>query len=1023
EARALVRESFVAVPFTFGSTLFREGDEADAFYVLASGRARAIKIAENGDELSVNTFRAGDSFGEMALLAHTTRTATVRASSDGEALRLDKSVFDALVARNPEIRESFELQIKRRELQGFFRQYSAFSALPFEALRLLVEGLETVEVDAGAMVVRQGEAPGPMYVVADGRLRCFTVDEQGRRRYLSFFRKGDYFGEVSLFKQQPRGASVEAVSACKLYCLTGELFGRLIAEQPEFKAQIESRIGQYDYKEIARVPLDFADEMLPADASVSAKVGPEQAETVEAPEGEPDDEARPFASKEGHFVKKARRIRRFPHVRQIDMMDCGAAALAMVCRHYGRRVSLTKIRQLVHTSTDGTSLAALCRAAGDLGLAARSVRTSARSLSQMPLPAIVHWEGNHWIVLYDVDETHVRVADPASSNLKMPRAEFEAKWSGYAALFDYTQDFEKAPEARASLDWLWPFFRPHKPLLLKAVGLAVVVSALQMSVPVITAVIVDKVVVDRDVGLLNVLVLSLVGILLFIVGAMVVQRYLLSFAAVRIDSATLDFLTRKMLALPMGYFQTRRTADIQRRLEGIKQVREFAIQHGVGGLTALIQLLAAVTLMFVYSPLLALVFLATTPLYALFMTFSAKWLRPILDKLEAAFGRYYSYQLDAIKGIETVKAMGAESAFRQLMLREFHGVARRRFNADFTIMSYDGAIQAATFLSVVLFLWAGAHMVMNGSISIGTLVAFNSLVALANAPVMVLLLLWDNLQMASVLLNRLNDVLEQEPEQGEDHTRLTPVRTLEGRVALRGVGFQYGGPESPLILDGLTFEIPPGKRVAIVGRSGSGKTTLIKCLAGLIEPTQGTILFDGVDLKSLNYRDLRRQIGFVLQENYLFDDTIARNIAFGEEEPDMDQVLWAARMANAHEFIERLPFGYDTKVGESGLAISGGQKQRIAIARALYLRPPVIIFDEATSALDTESERAVKENLDQLLVGRTSFVIAHRLSTIRGSDLILVVEKGRLVEQGTHEELMEQRGLYYYLCSQQLGLE
>ena len=446
------------------------------------------------------------------------------------------------------------------------------------------------------------------------------------------------------------------------------------------------------------------------------------------------------------------------------------------------------------------------------------------------------------------------------------------------------------------------------------------------------------------------------------------------------------------------------------------------MQNGVNGLTAAAQLTAVLVIMSIYSAKLTLVFLVTVPLYVGLMRLSARWLRPIFDKLEEGFGKYHSYQIDAIKGVEAVKAMGAENSLRELMLGEFHAIARGQFQADFSVMCYQGAIQSVTFLSLVLFLWVGTVQVMNNELTIGGFVAFNSLVALANAPIMTLLSLWDSLQVSAVLLNRLNDVFEQEPEQGVDHSRLVPVRSLQGGVRFQRVDFQYGGPESPRILNDITFDVPPGKTVAIVGRSGSGKTTLVKCLAGLVEPTAGTITYDGIDLKTLNYRDLRRQIGFVLQDNYLFADTISRNIAFGEPEPDMDRVLWAARAANAHDFIDGFPLGYETKIGESGLAISGGQRQRIAIARALYNRPPILIFDEATSSLDTESERAIQQNLGALLQGRTAFVIAHRLSTIRDADLIVVLEKGSVVEQGTHDELMKRQGLYYYLSSQQLGI-
>lgn len=1021
DMKKLIFDNFVPAAYSFGTPIIQEGEEPDGFYVLVSGKARVIKKAENGEEIALNSLGSGESFGEMALLDSTFSKATVRASSDVQVLRLDRSVFSEFVKSHPDIREYFELQRTYRSLQNFFRLYTPFARLPVRALRVLLNELESVTVQQSELVIRQGDHPGPMYIVEEGRLRVFT-EEDGRRNYVAYLRKGDFFGEMSLLKGIRRTATVEAVSPCKLFLLTEKTFAKLIRDFPDFQAQLEERIAQYDYKQVANVPLDFAEEMLPADIHSHEKVGPSQVDQIqEALKGQ-EPSAGPFASEDGRFVKKEKRIRRLQHVLQIDEMDCGAACLAMICRHFGRAVSLARIRQLLHVTSEGTSLRALCLAATELGLAARSVKASKRNITQMPLPAIVHWEGNHWVVLYDVDENYCRFGDPAVANRRLPRKEFEQKWTGYAALFDYTVEFEKAPEGKASLSWLWPIFKPFNTILIRALILALIVSALQMVLPVFTQVIVDRVLVENDFRLLHLLILSMIAVLIFMVLAMVVQRYLLSFSAVRIDSAALDFLTRKLLRLPMSYFHSRRTGDIQRRLEGMRWIREFLSQNGITGLTASVQLLSALVLMFLYSPLLSVVFLATAPFYGAMMFLSRKWLRPLFDETEDAMGRYSSFQIDAIQGMETVKAMGAENTFREKMLSQFHRVARRMFRADFTIMCYEGGIQAVTFLSIALFLWVGAQQVMAGKLTIGGLVAFNSLVALANGPIGVLLTLWDNLQMADILLNRLDDVLQQEPEQGVDHSVLIPVKSLEGRVRFHNLGFRYGGPDSSNILEGITFEVPPGKTVAIVGRSGSGKTTLVKCLAGLLEPTEGTIFYDGVDMKTLNHRDLRRKIGFVLQESYLFDDTIARNIAFGDTEPDMDRVLWAARAAYAHEFIERLPLGYDTRVGESGISLSGGQSQRVAIGRALYGRPPVLIFDEATSSLDTESERAVKGSIDQLLQGRTSFVIAHRLSTIRDADFIVVLEKGKIAETGNHDELMKQQGLYFYLCSQQLGL-
>jgi ATP-binding cassette subfamily B protein len=590
------------------------------------------------------------------------------------------------------------------------------------------------------------------------------------------------------------------------------------------------------------------------------------------------------------------------------------------------------------------------------------------------------------------------------------------------ALFDYTDAFENAPEAGSSIGWVWPFFGRYRQVFLQAFLLAGVASCLQLLLPIATQVVVDKVIVDHEVTLLHQIFIGMGIALAALVSSNLLQQYLLAFATVRIDAAILDYLTRRLLDLPMSYFHSRRTGDIQRRLDGAREIRQFVVQYGVGSLLAIVQFTGCTALMLLYSRPLAMVFASTLPLYGGLMWFSQKVLRPLFADLEENHARYSSYQIDAIKGIEAVKASAAEAAFREALLDQFLRLSRGLMRGSFIVMSYQSAIQTLGLVSSGLFLWYGTGLVISGSLTVGGFVAFNTLLAMASVSLLRVLGVWDQLQMMTVLMNRLNDIFESRPEQGSDRTVLKPVRSLEGQIEFRNVGFRYGGPESAPILSGINLLVAPGKTIAIVGRSGSGKTTLVKLLAGLIEPTEGQILYDNVEMSAVNYRDLRRHIGIVLQENYIFDDTILRNVAFGDREPDFDRVLRAAQMANAHEFIARLPLGYETRIGETGMAISGGQRQRIAIARALYHDPPVLILDEATSALDTESERAIQQNLHRLLKDRTCFIIAHRLSTVRDADMIVVLERGRIVETGNHDQLIQSRGLYFHLCSQQLSL-
>ena len=591
EHQERVRALFRKVQYDFGESIVRQGDPADAFYVLLSGRARVIKTTARGEEIVLNTLRPGSEFGEAALLSPAPRTATVRCSSIVEALRLGRDDFATLIDEFPELRGHLEVTQRYRTLQSFLYEFSNFGRLPQPAINELVHRLTAEKFKAGQRIINKGDPAGPMYVVQSGKVRAFDPRSNGSKA-LAFYREGDFFGELSILNGSARAASAEAVTDCTLLALPRDTVLDLRKQYPEFEKLLTERLAQYTADATARVPLDFAKELLPADTRAAEKVGADQTSA--------DDE----------LGEKRPRIRKFPIVFQIDEMDCGPAALAMICRHFGRNVSLARIRRLCFTSSDGTSLKAICGAATELGLAARSLKVTPRNLPDLPLPAIAHWEGNHWVIIYEVTDKYVRIADPATGLRRIARPEFEQRWTGYVALFDFTEKFLQTPEAQRGLGWLKPFLTGYKTVFLQVFLLALIVTMLQLLFPIFTQMVVDQVIVDNDLALLNVIVAGMVVCLVFMIASNLAQQYLLSMSAVRIDSAMLDFLMRKLLALPMSYFNNRRTGDIQRRLEGARQVRTFAVQHGIGGVLALISGIASIGLMAMYSPKLAGVFLA-----------------------------------------------------------------------------------------------------------------------------------------------------------------------------------------------------------------------------------------------------------------------------------------------------------------------------------------------------------------------------------------------------------------------------
>ena len=1001
--RELVVRLFHPRSFAFGETIFAEGDEPDGMYVIVDGSVRVL-ANHDGQEITLARLGPGEWFGESSLLDGSTRTASVRASQALRVLWLDRHIFDSLIELHPEVREAFGDQSRIQTLHRFLRTHAAFEDLSLEAATAMYPSLEAIVLQQGSVVVRQGDPGGSMYFVEDGRLEVSNeIDSQSR--VTGFLRTGDIFGERSLVTGEPRVATIRALTDVQLLRLDQANFESLASRFEGFAKRVDEIAAARHFRDEARIPLDLRQEILPGGLT-------------EAPLPETESLSTPSA----HTAPRAKvgRRRRFPFVQQLDEMDCGVACLSMLARWYGIDVSISWLRDVAQAGPAGTTLRGISRAGAQIGLEIEPYKASRDRLEDLPLPAIVHWNSNHWVVLTGVGQNEVELADPGIGVYKLSRDEFRSHWDGYTAQVTPSVTRPEVPGNAPNLRWLRPFLFRHRRALLIAVGLTLAAATAEVALPLVVEAIVNDVVRRRSDSAIDLLGLGVLGLAIAGTAASLFQRLVLLGASRQFDIDTLGFLTERLLGLPMSYFQSRSIGDIERRLTGARSIRRIVVEQGIESLSSATQVVAGLAIMFAISWELTLVFIVTAPIYLVVMRYSSTRLRPLYATIEENFGQYASDQIDLLKGIETVKSTGTEEGLRRRLQRAFAQFSQRTSASSRVIARYGAGVQLLSLLTYGLFIFLGALLARSGHLSLGAYVAFTALVLLITRPLVALLDAWDDVQISAVLLNRIADVLEHEPEQGRETSELTRVPTLEGRVQLRNVSYCPPGTDEPILAE-INLDVSPGTTVAVVGRTGSGKSTLLRLLAGLIEPTSGTILYDRVDTKTLRYQDLRRQVGFVLQSPYIFAASIAANIALGEDEIDFERVRSAADIADLVELIERLPLGYDTPVGSRGLPLSGGQAQRLTIARALYRRPPVLLFDEATSALDTESEAIVKRNIDRLLEGRTAFVVAHRLSTIRNADVIVVLERGRLVEIGTHDELLARRGVYFYLYSQQLS--
>ncbi|MEO1431496.1 MAG: peptidase domain-containing ABC transporter [Cyanobacteria bacterium J06632_19] len=717
----------------------------------------------------------------------------------------------------------------------------------------------------------------------------------------------------------------------------------------------------------------------------------------------------------GHLTK------RYPYYAQQSASDCGAACLVMIGRYWGKYFSVSRLRDITNAGRSGASLRALASAAESVGFATRPVKATLEKFAEQSFPAIAHWEGNHFIVVYRITSTHVIVGDPARGQCTLTRKEFNAGWSGYALLFQATSLLKDAENQDVGL---WKFFelvKPHYKVLIEVFIASVIMQLFGLVTPVFTQLLLDRVLVQRSIPTLNAVGLGMIVFGLFSIAMSGVRSYLLSHTANRISVSLLVGFIKHTFRLPLSYFESRYVGDIISRIKENQKIQSFLTGQTLSIVLDMMTLVVYLSLMFTYSWKMALFVLITVPPFFILALASTGILRRISREIFNAGAKESSYVIESLTGIRTVRSLAIEQTVRWRWEELLNNRVKKSFNAKvigIRLTMLSSAIQ--TFTSTGL-MWFGAWQVIQGELSVGQLVAFNMLVGKVLGPFQRFSQLWNHFQEIVISTERLNDVLEAEPEEDLQNKPRKSLDTLKGHICFDNVTFRYHDESKTNVLENISFEIKPEQMVALVGRSGSGKTTLSKLILGLYPPSDGKVLIDGQDINGIALQSLRSQVGVVDQDTFLFGGTIRENIAIAHPEATLDEVIQAAQLAGADEFIRKLPLSYETQIGEAGGLLSGGQRQRLAIARALMGNPRLLLFDEATSHLDTESERIIQDNLRTILKGRTSVIIAHRLSTVRNADLIIVMDKGILVESGTHEELIAKKGTYYYLNQQQLS--
>ncbi|WP_334126226.1 peptidase domain-containing ABC transporter [Empedobacter brevis] len=727
-------------------------------------------------------------------------------------------------------------------------------------------------------------------------------------------------------------------------------------------------------------------------------------------------------------------------VPQKDQMDCGPACLSMICSYHGKTVSVEFLREKCFLTREGVSLLGISEAAESIGFRTLASKISIEDIDKDFLPCILHWNQNHFVVLKRISKNRLTgkrtytIYDPGHGRIKLSKKKFEEYWksddqSGIILFLEATEkflEFEFEKEKSLSLKYLSGYLVPHKRQIIKLFGLLLFGTLITLAFPILTQMLVDDGISKNN---LNMVVLVLLAQLAFFIGTIVInvfRNWITLAVGTKVNIEIISNFLKRLLKLPIKFFDTKLMGDFNQRIQDHERIESFLTSQSLLTLFSILTFSVFFIVLWHYDYRILTVYIVLTVISVLWSLF---WLerRKILD--------YFKFQqrsenqesiYEIINGVSEMKL----NQFEDFKRKEWENIQLRLFATNSRILKID-QIQLAGFeflnqLKNIIVTFLAAYFVINGSMTLGALLSVSYIIGQLNSPINQLISFFRSLQDAKLSLSRLDEV-QNHPE--EEARQLLPLNLNVSGLSSdhRGIGinkvtFHYDGPQSPAVLRNLNFFIPEGKTTAIVGASGSGKTTLLKLLLKFYEPSEGTITFNGDNIMHLSPNSIRKNCGVVMQDGYIFSDTIERNIATGDEEIDYDKLDHAVKVANIQSFVNSLPLGYNTKIGAAGNGISGGQKQRILIARAVYKNPHYIFFDEATSALDAENEKIIYDNLQSFFKGKTVVVVAHRLSTVKNADQILVLKHGQLIERGNHESLVDIRREYFNLIKNQLEL-